>query len=71
MPCFKVSAPFFCCPLFFEKYLNSLVRIKKMVHELCRLPPYSFKIDLKYTSSHVSINSIRFNLSSEYLYSQP
>ena len=30
---FKINFPFFCCPFFFQKYLNPQVRIDKMVKE--------------------------------------
>ena len=30
---FKINAPIFCCPFFFEEYLNPQVRINKMVNE--------------------------------------
>ena len=30
---FKINAPIFCCPLFFEEYLNLQVRINKMGNE--------------------------------------
>ena len=33
IPYFKVNVPIFCCPLFFEEYLNPQVRINKMVSE--------------------------------------
>ena len=31
--CFKISAPIFCYPLFSENYLNTQVRINKMVNK--------------------------------------
>ena len=30
---FKINSLIFCCPIFFEEYLNPLVRINKMVNE--------------------------------------
>ena len=30
---FKINPPIFCCPLFFENYLNPQVRINKMVNK--------------------------------------
>ena len=33
IPYFKINSPIFCCPLFFEEYLNPQVRINKMVNK--------------------------------------
>ena len=33
-PYFKIHAPIFCCPLFFEEYPNPQVRMDKMINEL-------------------------------------
>ena len=55
---FKINVPFFCCPLFVKEYLDPLVTIKKMVNQQCRLPPWSFKINLKDKSFHISIDSL-------------
>ena len=40
IPCFKINAPFFCCPFFGKKYLKLQIRINKMVNQQFRLPPY-------------------------------
>ena len=32
-PLFQINAPIFSCPLFFEEYLNPLVKISNMVNE--------------------------------------
>ena len=34
IPYFKLSAPIFSCFIFFEEYLNSQVRINKMIKKL-------------------------------------
>ena len=64
---FKINVPFFCCPLFVKEYLDPLVTIKKMVNQQCRLPPWSFKINLKDKSFHISIDSLGLYLTPEYL----
>ena len=33
IPYFRINATIFCCPLFFEEYLNPQVRINKMLNE--------------------------------------
>ena len=33
IPCFKIDAAIFCCPLFFEEHLNAQVKINKVVNK--------------------------------------
>ena len=33
-PYFNINAPFFCCPIFSEEYLQSQVGINKMINKL-------------------------------------
>ena len=46
----------------FQKYLNAQVKTNKLVN-IVFLPPLSFKISLKDTSFHISLNSLGFFLS--------
>ena len=62
---FYFNAPFFWCSLFF-KTSQLQVRTKKLVNS-AGYHPLSFKISLKGTSFHVSLNSLGFYLSPECL----
>ena len=61
--CFKISTIFFCCPFFFEEYINPQVRINKMVN---KFNIDSFRIYLKDISSYISINLLRLSLSKNF-----
>ena len=55
IPYFKLNAPIFCCPHFFEEYLNHQVRINKMVNEhTVDYHPSPAVLTFKDTSSHIS-----------------
>ena len=45
-----------------QNYLNRQIRINKLVNNVF-LPPFSFKMSLKDTSFHISLNSLGFCLS--------
>ena len=62
---FYFNAPFFWCSLFFKNI--STPRLEPTNGKQCCLPPLSFKISLKDTSFHISLNSLGFYFSPECL----
>ena len=62
IPYFKINPLFFWCTLFFEEYLKPQVKMNKMVNE------YAATINLKDTSSLVSIDSSGLYLSLQSIY---
>ena len=62
IPYFKINPLFFWCTLFFKEYLKPQVKINKMVNE------YAATINLKNTSSLVSIDSSGLYLSLQSIY---
>ena len=65
-PISKSKVPFFAAPSF-QEHLKIQVRINKMVNQQCQLPPYSFRINLNDTSSHIPIDLLGLYLVAEYL----
>ena len=61
---FSISTPSFSITSFFEFILTPSSGSTKWQIQ-CQLPPFSFKISLKDTSFHISINSLGFYLSPE------
>ena len=60
------AMPTHCCYLFFKEYLNHRVMINKVVNKQFRFPNLSFRINLKDTSSHISIDMLGFYLLPEF-----
>ena len=46
-PFFKIFTHLLCCSVSYKEYHNPLVRVNKMVKNQCKLPPQSFRINLK------------------------